>query len=112
MPTATQDPRTPAPMGARWLDALPDVVAVRPLGDGALHVEFEDGRSGEFDMSPYLAMPAFAGLRDPEAFARARVEGGTVAWPGGADMAPDVLYEGLRETAPDREQGQDGERVA
>ena len=78
-----------------WAESMPDVVSVTPLAGGLLRVAFEDGRSGAFDMAPWLGMPAFAPLADPELFRRARVEGGTVAWPGGADMAPDVLYDGL-----------------
>jgi hypothetical protein len=36
----------------------------------------------------------FAALRDPEEVARLRVdaEAGTIVWPGGADLDPDVLY--------------------
>jgi len=36
----------------------------------------------------------FAPLRDPAYFAQVRVdpELGTVAWPNGADLDPDVLY--------------------
>lgn len=37
----------------------------------------------------------FEPLRDPAYFARVSVdpEAGTIAWPNGADMAPDPLYE-------------------
>lgn len=37
----------------------------------------------------------FAPLTDPEYFAQVRVvpDLGTIAWPNGADLCPDVLYE-------------------
>jgi len=37
----------------------------------------------------------FAPLRDPGAFAQVRVdpETGTITWPDGADLAPEVLYQ-------------------
>ena len=58
-----------------------------------LHVLFDDGRSGEVDLSARLFGPVFAPLRDPLLFARARVdEYGAVCWPNGADLAPDALY--------------------
>ena len=38
----------------------------------------------------------FAGLRDPDAFARAYVDCGAVSWPGNIDLAPDAMYEAIR----------------
>jgi hypothetical protein len=40
----------------------------------------------------------FAQARTPEGFAKVTVdaETGTVVWPGGADLAPDTLYERAR----------------
>ena len=35
----------------------------------------------------------FERARTPEGFREAHVAEGTVAWPGGADLAPDMLYE-------------------
>jgi len=38
--------------------------------------------------------PVFEPLKDPKVFRQVRVdkEAGTVAWPNGADLDPDVLY--------------------
>jgi hypothetical protein len=58
-----------------------------------LQVLFEDGRSGEIDLSARLFGPAFEALRDPLLFAQVGVdEYGAVCWPNGADLAPDALY--------------------
>ena len=49
--------------------------------------------------------PVFDQARTPEGFARVAVdvETGTVVWPGGADLAPDTLYERVRTGAwPDQ----------
>ncbi len=42
--------------------------------------------------------PVFDKARTPAGFAKASVdrETGTVVWPGGADLAPDTLYERVR----------------
>jgi hypothetical protein len=40
----------------------------------------------------------FEPLRDPELFAEARVAMGAVQWPNGADLAPDAMYDAIRES--------------
>ena len=80
---------------------LRDVVEVRPLGGYRLLVRFDDGVVGELDLGQRLTFDGvFAPLRDPAAFAEVRVhpELGTVVWPGGADLDPDVLYAALTGT--------------
>ncbi|MBI4884595.1 MAG: DUF2442 domain-containing protein [Actinobacteria bacterium] len=57
-------------------------------------VVFDDGVSAIIDFSEYLRRgPVFAALRDPDLFRQATIEGGTIAWPNGADIAPESLYE-------------------
>ena len=72
---------------------LKDIVAVKALPGHRLYLRFEDGVEGE------VAFPApfdgvFAALRNPDVFAAVRLnrELGTVVWPNGADLDPDVLY--------------------
>jgi len=74
---------------------MKDVVEVRPLSGFRLHLRFEDGVAGELDLSTIVRFDGvFATLRDPVKFAEVRVhpELGTIYWPGGADLDPDVLY--------------------
>jgi hypothetical protein len=74
---------------------LNDVVEVQPRGGYRLWIRFQDGAQGEVDLGPELVFKGvFAPLRDPDYFARARVdvELGTICWPNGADWDPLVLY--------------------
>ena len=70
------------------------VTRIRYVRDHVYFVEFDDGKSGEIDLSDYLRKgPVFQALADPEFFRQARVEGGTISWPNGADIAPERVYE-------------------
>jgi len=74
---------------------LKDIVEARPLGGYRLHLRFEDGVEGEVDLGRMLRFQGvFAPLRDPQQFAQVSVDQdlGTVVWPNGADLDPDVLY--------------------
>ena len=74
---------------------LMDIIAARALGDYRLHLRFEDGVEGVVDLAALLSFQGiFEPLRDPAYFAQVRVDAdlGTVAWPNGADLDPDVLY--------------------
>lgn len=74
---------------------LIDVAKVSVLSDYHLLIEFEDGKAGVFDVSPYLERGVFRNLMDEQEFATAHISGGTVAWRCGADIAPERLYEGI-----------------
>jgi len=68
---------------------------VKPLADYRLTLSFEDGITGEVDMSDTIGIGVFESLRDPVEFAKVYVdpETHTVAWPGDIDLCPDSLYE-------------------
>ncbi len=76
----------------------PDIVAVSVVRHGVLRLTFADGLSGELDVLERMRGPVFDEARTPAGFAKASVDGeiGTVIWPGGADLAPDTLYERVR----------------
>jgi hypothetical protein len=76
----------------------PDITAVAVPRHGVLTLTFADGLSGEVDVLARMNGPVFAEARTQAGFARVSVdaETGTVVWPGGADLAPDTLYERVR----------------
>ncbi len=73
---------------------LPRVVAVEPLAGSRLRLTFTDGLVREVDLSGELWGPMAEPLQDPDYFRQVRVdpELGTVAWPNGFDLDPDVLH--------------------
>ncbi len=72
---------------------LPSVVQADYRGGYRIHVVFNDGVEGIVDFSDWLSGPVFEPLQERAYFARFFVDGGTVAWPNGADIAPETLYE-------------------
>jgi len=54
-----------------------------------------DGSVVERDVSRLLVGPVFESIRkDPALFAKVRAQGGTLVWPNGADLCPDMLIWG------------------
>lgn len=74
---------------------LKDVVEVRHRGGHRLFLRFEDGTAGEIDLAERLTFAGvFTPLRDERSFAEVVLNPdlGTICWPTGADVDPDVLY--------------------
>jgi hypothetical protein len=74
---------------------LHDIVEAKPAGDHRLFVRFDDGTTGILDIAGLTQFDGvFSALQDPSYFAQVRVDAelGTVVWPSGADLCPDVLY--------------------
>jgi hypothetical protein len=46
---------------------------------------------------PRIDGTVFEPLRDPAVFAQARVVLGAIQWPNGADIAPDAMYDAIRQ---------------
>ena len=65
---------------------------VKTAPDHILHLLFNTGEKRCFDMKPYLVYPVFKRLQNPGFFALARIDYGTVTWPGDIDIAPETLY--------------------
>jgi hypothetical protein len=80
------------------------IASVRCLEGFAVELGFTDGTRRTLDLAPLLRGPVFEPLRrDPALFRAVRVDPaiGTVVWPNGADLDPDVLRWYLPVVEPD-----------
>ena len=57
-----------------------------------VRVRFNDGTDAEVDLCDSLSGPIFEPLRVPKKFKQFTLEGHTLAWPNGADFAPEYLH--------------------
>ncbi len=73
-----------------------DIIAVRPLSNRQLELTFENGLCAIVEMDLVLKnyTGIFSPLLDENYFQQVKVdtELGTIVWPNGADVCPDVLY--------------------
>jgi hypothetical protein len=80
---------------------LISVTVARHVRDHVLWLRFSDGLEGEVDLAAELHGEVFVPLQDVDYFARVSVstELHTVAWPNGADFAPEFLHDLVRSGA-------------
>lgn len=73
-----------------------DVVAVHPTAHLLLTVRFADGVEGTVQLKPSHLYGVFAALNDPLVFQHVHCRNGFVEWPCDIDLAPDAMYESIR----------------
>jgi len=68
------------------------VIEATHEGRFRLRLVFDDRTTKTVDFQRWLNGPVFEPLKDVQYFQRFFLDGGTVAWPNGADIAPEALY--------------------
>jgi hypothetical protein len=76
------------------VNELARIVQAEVIGGLALRLTFTDGIVRDLDLDQMLTDGVLANLRDPELFARVEIDpvAGTIRWPNGVDLDPDVLH--------------------
>jgi len=77
---------------------LPSVTKAEYREGFQIQLTFNDGTTGTVDFREWLKGPIFEPLRAVAYFRRFFLDGGTVSWPNGADIAPETLHAAALET--------------
>jgi hypothetical protein len=79
---------------------LDRIVAVEARPDYHVWIRFEDGLEGELSLAHLVGRGVFVAWNDEAEFRKVFIdeESGTIAWPGGLDVAPDALHQRLAES--------------
>ena len=75
------------------MNEVPCVIKAEYRGGYRIRVTFDDGSEKTIDFRGWLKGPVFEPLKDVKYFQRFFLDGWTIAWPNGADIAPEALYE-------------------
>lgn len=90
------------------MDFLPSVIRAKYDAGFRINLTFNDNLQGTVDFDGWLEGPIFEPLRDQNYFQRFFLDGGTIVWPNGADIAPETLYEAVKHSPADQRAGADG----
>ena len=74
------------------------VIEAKHVKDYVIWLKFQDGTEGEVDLKDELYGEVFEPLKNSDYFKSFIVhpESHTIAWPNGADFAPEFLYSALQ----------------
>ena len=72
---------------------ISSVTKAKYVPDYLIEVKFNDGTKKAIDFEPWLTGPIFRPLKSKVYFKTLFIDGPTIAWPNGADIAPETLYE-------------------
>ena len=78
------------------------LIEISPKDGYRLFLRYDDGASGEVDLSSYAGRGVFAAWLIPGVFEQAILaEAGHPEWPGDLDLCPDALYMKLTGKSPE-----------
>ena len=74
------------------LKYLPKIIDAKYVGNFTIEVEFDNGERKRINCHKYLKGKIFEELKNEEKFKEFFIDGYTVCWPNGADIASETLY--------------------
>ena len=74
-----------------------DVIDAKIIRHLEFMVTFADGLSGAVRILPSHLYGVFERLKDPTFFNRMEITDGFVVWPDEIDLAPDAMYQAIKE---------------
>jgi hypothetical protein len=74
-----------------------DVVEVKPIAPLTLEVRFADGLKGKVRFLESALRGVFSILKEPNFFSQVQLGKGFVTWPGELDLAPDAMYDAIKQ---------------
>jgi hypothetical protein len=87
---------------------LPQVTGARYVSKFIVSTRFADGTEKHIDISQWFKGPVFEPLKNRKLFKKCFIEGGTLSWPNGVDIAPEALY-AARDVSVANRKGSKGE---
>ena len=74
----------------------PRIVMAKPLTGRGMWVVYADGTQGIVDLKPLMQGHPYDNVRENDTlFANVVIDYGTLTWPDGTDIAPELVYENL-----------------
>jgi hypothetical protein len=74
-----------------------DVVSAKIISYLEFEVIFADGLTGKVRLLPSALSGVFEKLKDPAIFNQLQITNGFVSWPDEIDLAPDAMYEAIKQ---------------
>ena len=72
---------------------VPKPIEVKALQNYDLYIKFEDGKEKIYNIKHLIeTIPFYSRLKDKEYFGNVKIDGNTVTWAQGEDIAPENLY--------------------
>ncbi|MGM0444291.1 MAG: DUF2442 domain-containing protein [Fibrobacterota bacterium] len=68
-----------------------EIKAFAFIQDKKMYVEFENGKTGLFDMAKFIVSDFFSDLKNEDYFKQAHLEFGVLTWPQGQDISPSTV---------------------
>jgi hypothetical protein len=69
------------------------IIELKYINNYIYYIKFDDGTSKQLDFSEYLSRGGvFKSLKNKDFFKNAQIDGGTIAWSNGLDIAPETIY--------------------